>query len=478
MERVELNRRAIIIAVLFCTATVIGATAQTYKYLASFNYTNGAYPTTRLVQGPNGNLYGTTTGVSGRSYGTIFQITTSGSLASLYSFCSKANCIDGATPLGGLMLADDSNFYGTTSAGGTYGYGTVFKMTPTGKITTLYSFCPQSGCPDGETPTASLVQGTDGNFYGTTSGGGANGNYGTVFKITTAGKLTTLYSFCSVSSCNDGENPQGGLIQGADGNFYGTTSGRYSNQRGSIFEITPGGEFTTLYTFCSLTLCADGTEPTSDLVQAADGNFYGTASGGGPYGNLGTVFEFTPGGVYSVLYGFSGACCGEPYGGLAQGTDGNLYGTTYYTEYDDYGTAYEITPAGVLSSLYLFCRDKNCSDGESPYAGLMQATNGIFYGTTSIGGASDFGTVFSLSTGLGPFVTTLPTSGGVGSRIAILGTNLGRATTVSFNGIPAAFSIKSSSAIETSVPIGATTGNVQVTTPAGTLTSNVAFSVP
>jgi uncharacterized repeat protein (TIGR03803 family) len=163
---------------------------------------------------------------------------------------------------------------------------------------------------------------------------------------------------------------------------------------------------------------------------------------------------------------------------LAQGTDGNLYGTTYYTEYDDYGTAYEITPAGVLSSLYLFCRDKNCSDGESPYAGLMQATNGIFYGTTSIGGASDFGTVFSLSTGLGPFVTTLPTSGGVGSRIAILGTNLGRATTVSFNGIPAAFSIKSSSAIETSVPIGATTGNVQVTTPAGTLTSNVAFSVP
>jgi uncharacterized repeat protein (TIGR03803 family) len=376
------------------------------------------------------------------------------------------------------MLADDSNFYGTTSAGGTYGYGTVFKMTPAGKLTTLYSFCLQSGCDDGETPTASLVQGTNGNLYGTTSGGGANGNYGTVFEITTTGKLTTLYSFCSVSSCNDGKNPRGGLIQGADGNFYGTTYGNSSNQRGSIFEITPGGAFTTLYTFCSLALCEDGTEPTADLVQAADGNFYGTASGGGPYGNEGTVFELTSGLVYSVLAGFSGTCCGEPYGGLVQGTDGNFYGTTYYTEYNDYGTAYKITPAGVLSSLYFFCRDANCSDGESPYAGLMQATNGNFYGTTLIGGTSDFGTVFSLSTGLGPFVVSLPASGAVGSKIAILGTNLARATAVSFNGIPAAFSVKSSSALETSVPIGATTGNIEVTTPAGILISNLVFSVP
>jgi uncharacterized repeat protein (TIGR03803 family) len=478
MESIDLNRRAIAVALLFCATTVLGASAQTYQYLASFNYTNGAYPSTRLVQGPNGNLYGTTTGVFNQSYGTVFQITTSGNIASLYSFCSKANCIDGKTPLGGLMLADDSNFYGTTSAGGTYGYGTVFKMTPAGKLTTLYSFCLQSGCDDGETPTASLVQGTNGNLYGTTSGGGANGNYGTVFEITTTGKLTTLYSFCSVSSCNDGENPRGGLIQGADGNFYGTTYGNSSNQRGSIFEITPGGAFTTLYTFCSLALCEDGTEPTADLVQAADGNFYGTASGGGPYGNEGTVFELTSGLVYSVLAGFSGTCCGEPYGGLVQGTDGNFYGTTYYTEYNDYGTAYKITPAGVLSSLYFFCRDANCSDGESPYAGLMQATNGNFYGTTLIGGTSDFGTVFSLSTGLGPFVVSLPASGAVGSKIAILGTNLARATAVSFNGIPAAFSVKSSSALETSVPIGATTGNIEVTTPAGILISNLVFSVP
>jgi uncharacterized repeat protein (TIGR03803 family) len=477
METVDLNRRAVVVALLFCIATVIGATAQTYHLLATFNDTNGAYPTTRLVQGPNGNLYGATTGVSNQDYGTIFQITTSGSLASLYSFCSKANCVDGKTPLGGLMLAANSTFYGTTSAGGAYGYGTVFKMTPAGKMTTLYSFCPQSICADGETPTASLVEGTDGNLYGTTSGGGANGNYGTVFKITTTGKLTTLYSFCSVSSCNDGENPQGGLIQGADGNFYGTTFGNHSNQRGSIFKITSGGEFTTLYTFCSVTLCEDGTEPVADLVQAADGNFYGTASGGGPYGDDGTVFELTSGGVYSVLYSFLGGF-GVPFGGLVQGTDGNFYGTTYYTQYGSYGTAYKITPAGVLSDLYFFCRAENCTDGESPYAGLMQATNGIFYGTTSIGGTSDYGTVFSLSTGLGPFVTTLPTSGAVGSKVAILGTSMARATAVSFNGVPAAFSIKSSSAIETSVPIGATTGNVQVTTPSGTLTSNVVFSVP
>jgi uncharacterized repeat protein (TIGR03803 family) len=328
-----------------------------------------------------------------------------------------------------------------------------------------------------------LVQGTNGDFYGTTSGGGTNGNYGTVFEITTAGKLTTLYSFCSVSGCNDGVNPQGGLIQGSDGNFYGTTYGNSESQRGSIFKITPAGQLTTLYSFCSQPLCDDGTSPVANLLQALNGNFYGTASGGGPKGDDGTVFELTPGGVYSVLYSFSGACCGKfPFGGLVQGTDGNFYGTTYYgTEggFYGYGTAYEITPAGAFSYLHLFCSETNCDDGDLPYAGLMQATNGMFYGTASSGGLQfGAGTIFSISVNLGPFVTTMPTSGILGSTVTILGTNLKGTTAVSFNGTATTFTVVSSSEIKTTVPSGATTGNVQVTTPAGELTSNVAFTVP
>lgn len=476
--------RSVFVVLLFCAAIAIGATGQTFKVLASFNGTNGEFPTTRLVQGLNGNLYGTTLGTgSNGSYGTVFEVTTGGKLTLLHTFCSQANCVDGKSPQGGLMMASNLNFYGTTSAGGEHGYGLVFKMTSTGQMKTLHNFCSQSQCADGEAPTAALVEGTNGDLYGTTSGGGANGNYGTVFEITPAGKFTTLYSFCSVSQCNDGINPQGGLIQGADGNFYGTTYGNSSNQRGSIFKITSAGELTTLYSFCSQTECDDGTSPVADLVQATNGLFYGTASAGGLYGDDGAVFEITRAGVFADLVQFSGACCGKfPYGGLVQGTDGNLYGTTYYGTnggFYGYGTAYEVTPGGAYSLLYRFCSEENCDDGDLPYGGLMQATNGVFYGTAESGGVTyGAGTIFSLSVNLGPFVTTLPTSGAVGSTVTILGTNLKGTTAISFSGISTAFTVVSASEIKTIVPIGATTGNVQVTTPAGKLTSNLVFSIP
>jgi len=188
---------------------------------------------------------------------------------------------DGAWPYAGLVQASDGNFYGTTTGGGANGAGTVFKVTPAGRLTTLYNFCYQGyPCSDGGDPYAGLIQATDGNFYGTTLGGGASGD-GTVFKITPSGTLTTLYNFGGA----DGAVPYGGLIQATDGNFYGTTSGGGASGDGSVFKITPSGTLTTLHSFAD----SDGASP-DGLVQATDGNFYGTTYGGGAYGD-GTVFR-------------------------------------------------------------------------------------------------------------------------------------------------------------------------------------------
>ena len=237
-------------------------------------------------------------------------MTPNGTLTTLYSFCSQVVggiCADGVEP-NGLIQAADGNLYGTTDYGGTngscvtgFGCGTVFKITPSGTLTTLYSFCSQIGpygaCTDAAVPSAGLVQATDGNFYGTTVGGGANGDYGTVFKITPSGKLATLYSFCSQSGCTDGLGPSAGLVQATDGNFYGTTleggaCPPYTFGCGTIFSITPSGVLTTLYSLCSQSGCTDGASPQAGLFQATNGDFYGTTAGGGANGD-GIVFSLS-----------------------------------------------------------------------------------------------------------------------------------------------------------------------------------------
>jgi uncharacterized repeat protein (TIGR03803 family) len=476
---------ALALAIMLAAAVLAtgSAQAQTLTTLHSFDGTDGASPYAALVQATDGNLYGTTLygGPNSCSYpgigtifscGTVFKITPSGTLATLYSFCSQSGCTDGQFPDAGLIQATDGNFYGTTQLGGANGAGTVFKITPSGTLTTLHSFCSQS-CTDGGAPYAGLVQGTDGNFYGTTFGGIANG---TVFKITPSGTLTTIYTFCF--GCT-GANPYAGLVQATDGNFYGTTFFGGANGVGTVFEITPSGTLTTLYSFCPQSGCTDGANPYAALVQAANGDLYGTTE----YGNSsGTVFEITPSGTLTSLQAFNGPNGASPYAGLVQATDGNFYGTTEQggansctlgSQDVGCGTIFKITPGGVLTTLHSF----DGTDGEYPYAGLVQATDGNFYGTTSGGGANGDGTVFSLSVGLGPFVETQPTSGNVGATVEILGTNLTGATGVSFNGTAATFTVVSASLITTTVPAGATTGYVKVATPSGTLTSNVAFRV-
>jgi len=475
---------------LLCAATAIAAQAQTFNTLVDFERTNGYMPGA-VVQGLDGNLYGTTSQggdvACSLAYGcgTVFKITPSGTLTSLYSFCVQAQCPDGYFP-SPLVLATDGNFYGTTGGGGEANHGTVFRITPSGTLTTLYSFKRI----DGTNPNG-LMQGIDGSFYGTTRSGGAH-QQGTVFRITPAGKLTSLYSFCAKPKCADGASPISGLIQSAaDGSFYGTTyyGGAGLCQRyempdgcGTIFKITPAGVLTRVYSFEDTS--DDGIYPAAGLVQAVDGTFYGTTTDL-DYG--GTVFKMTPGGAVTTLYQFcgQGSCNdGDLPNGLVLGTDGSLYGTT--EEGGDLscadsvgcGTVFEITPDGVLTTLH----DFELTDGIFTTAALVQATNGSFYGTANFGGdltclGEGCGTVYGLHTGLGPFVIFLRGAGKAGQMFGILGQGFTGTTNVSLNGNPANFTVVSDTFIKATVPPGATTGYVTVTTPSGTLTSNVPFRV-
>jgi uncharacterized repeat protein (TIGR03803 family) len=447
---------------VLCVAMAVALSAQTFNTLVSFDGADGGTPYGGVVQGTDGNLYGTTGAGGTRGYGTVFKMTTAGTLTTLHSFTGS----DGVTPRAGLVQGMDGDFYGTTWQGGAFGDGTFFKITAGGVFTVLYSFCAEASCADGGGPVASLVQGINGNFYGTNSGGGTYG-YGTIFEMTSAGKLTTLHSF---SGTPDGWGPIGSLLQGENGTLYGTTflGGAYNN--GTVFKISPTGVESILYNFCSETNCTDGSSPEAAVVQGANGNFYGTTIQGGSIG-VGTIFELTEQGKLNTLYSF-GAVGGNPISPLVLGTDGNFYGTVLNGEEG----IIEIDPAGELKILYNFTG----TDGSNPSAGLLQDTNGTFYGTT-LDGANDSceygcGTVFSLANGLGPFVAPQPAFGKVGARVIILGTNLAGTTAVSFNGTVATFTA-SNSAIQTSVPGGATTGIVTVTTPGGTLSSNVVFRV-
>jgi uncharacterized repeat protein (TIGR03803 family) len=479
-----------IFLVAFCLVAAITSSGQTFTSLFSFGNTNGANPQVGLIQGGDGDLYGTTQVGGTYGAGTIFRMSPMGELTTLYSFCSQSNCGDGSNPSPGLLLATSGNFYGMTSWGGASGSGTVFKITPQGKLTTLYSFCSQIDCTDGAFPEAPLVQASNGNFYGTTFSGGASGNgTGTIFEITPQGKLTTLYSFCSQTNCADGESPQGGLVQASSGNFYGTTTLGGAEDYGSVFEITPAGALTTLYSFCSQTNCADGANPYAGLVQASNGNLYGTTSGfsacPSQVNSCGTVFEITLKGKLTTLYSFCSANCTDgshPAAALTQGTDGNLYGTNLSGGGYLAGTVFEITPKGKLTTLHSFCSQANCDDGWQPDSSLFQATNGNFYGTTPFGGTGTAcydgcGTVYSVSAGLGRFVEAIPDFGKLGGKVIILGNGLRGATGVSFNGTAAVFTMVSDTEIMTTVPTGATTGRVSVTTMKGTLKSNVVFRV-
>jgi uncharacterized repeat protein (TIGR03803 family) len=310
-----------------------GAFTTLYNFCSLSLCTDGQAPNGGLVQATNGSFYGTTY-AGGADYGTVFELTTNGNqttLKTLYTFCAQGHgdCPDGDGPTGTLVQGTDGNFYGTTWEGGNYfgycpyGCGTVFKITPAGVLTTLHSF---GSTNDGYNPLVSgLIQGSNGNLYGTTTA--SLTGFGTIFEITRSGTLTVLQTFDDT----DGSTPLGGLLQTSNGDFYGTTEIGGANTVGTVFEMSPADALTTLYSFCPLSGCTDGEAPYAGLVEATDRNFYGATYLGGTNSG-GTLFKITSGGTLTTLYRFcSQSGCpdgGNARGGLVQGTDGNLYGTT------------------------------------------------------------------------------------------------------------------------------------------------------
>ena len=462
-KRKFVRRTASSVFILWLAMAGVSPASDTFTSLASFDKTNGNEPNhTALIQATDGNLYGVTSYGGANGSGVVFRISPSGTLDAIYSFCALASCADGANPYASLIQGSNGDLYGTASAGGASNNGTLFKITMSGTLTTLYNFCSLASCADGSGPEGQLAVDAAGNIYGTAYAGGAS-NLGTVFKFSTKGVLTTLHSF----SGPDGENPEGGLTA-ASGVFYGTAQFGGAHGDGTVFKITSAGAETTLHSFTG----SDGSNPHGWLVDAG-GVFYGTTTGGD-----GTVFKMTAAGVVTTLYSFcSLPSCADGDGvtaGLMQGTDGNLYGATDVGGANNDGTIYELTLKGGLTTLHSF----DNTDGYGPQGTVVQDTNGDFYGITEFGGSSGDGTVFSISTGLKAFVTLSSTSGKVGTKVEILGDGFSSSSVVKFNGVAATVvTLTEPGLLTATVPAGATDGYVTVTTGVTTLTSTQKFTV-
>ncbi len=275
----------------FYGTTAYGGTnalGNIYKLSAENSFTDlysfvggndGSAPSAPLILSADGTLRGVTASGGAYGQGNIFSLSPGGAFSNRYSFTGAG---DGSAPVGALLQGLDSNFYGMTASGGSSNRGTVFRTTATGVTTNIYSF---TGGSDGFLPVGALVQGTDGSLYGVTELNKLRTFqlYGTAFKISTSGKLTTLYAF----NFSDGAYPYAGMIQGTDGNFYGTTYGGVNSANGSVYRLTPSGALTTLLSFDGFN---DGAHPESALVEAQDHALYGTAITGGPGGG-GTIFR-------------------------------------------------------------------------------------------------------------------------------------------------------------------------------------------
>lgn len=474
MGRTRTYAFSAILILIFGAAPI--AHAQTFSVLATFGTTsvaplNPGSPGV-IAQGRDGNLYSTTSNGGTYGFGTVFKISPSGKLEVLYNFDGT----HGQAPLGGLTLGTDGNFYGTTWYGGAYGSGTIFKITPSGKLTVLYSFVEFSS-DSGFQPSAPPIEGKDGNWYGTAEYGGNNGA-GTVYKFTPSGQFTALHEFGG----SDGSDPVAPLVQGANDDFYGTTELGGTVNDGEVFRITSSGAFKVLSGFDG---AGNGGNPYSPVIQATDGDFFGTASGWGS-SEWGTIYKLTPAGIITNLYNFNGnSDGGGPYAGLVQATDGNLYGAGSGGGFN-HGSIYRITESGNFSVLY----DFDGTSGSDPTVALVQHTDGLLYGDTTCGGTGATGgcvygpgggVFYSFDIGLGPFIRFLRDSGLAGDTIEFLGQGFTSSTTVSFG------TAKSSTVtvptqytghyLTATVPKGATTGLVTVTTSGVTLKSNKIFRV-
>ncbi len=430
--------------------------AQTYTDLYDFDDAHGCCATYAglLAQGRDGNLYGGTVSDGKHGFGTVFKVTLAGGLTTLYDFDSS----DGIGAQGGLSLGLDGNFYGTTYQGGSQHAGTIFKITPSGNLTTLYNF---GNLNDGAYPKVPPTPAPDGNLYGNTG----NGTVAVVYKITPNGSFTVLTNLASHS-----ETP---LYLGTDGLLYGMTPYGGDFNDGTFFSVTTKGVLKIIHSFDSPT----GSQPFGSLLQASDGNFYGTTSSGGTGGG-GVVFRLTVAGAYTVLHNFSTndkVGGSTPQAGVVQGSDGFLYGGTTTGGSVGAGVMFRLSTGGSgFSVISTF----DGTHGSSPSPSPVLDTNGVIYGLTHTGGPSDDGVFYSMNAGLQPFAELFVISSGkVGTTVQILGQGFTGTKTVSFNGTPATFTVLSDTFLGAKVPNGATTGKVTITEANGTLNTPQSFRV-
>jgi uncharacterized repeat protein (TIGR03803 family) len=438
------------------------ATGQTVADVVSFTGANNlADPGMTPVQGRVGKLYGTITGMFNATSGSVFDFTAAGSTKVLYSLTGSA----GVYPTG-VILGSDGNFYGVASSGGSLNGGVLFKVTPSGTYAVLHNF---TGETDGLEPEATPIEGSDGNFYGTTNGGCCHSS--TIYKYTRAGAFTTIYTYDNTHGINAGD-----LMQGSDGNLYVAASSGGTNNNGTIVQLSTAGKLLSYYAFPG----GPGGSFPLGLVQASNGNYYGVTFQGGQKENsagIGTIFRYTPPANVTVLYIYNPLSTnggGYPSGIPIQATDGYLYGVTLAGGTYGNGTVYRISTTGKYQQLYSF----PTTVGREPTANLLQATSGLFYGSAQSGGPNGYGAIFSLNMGLGPFITFVQATGKIGKAAQILGQGFTGTTSITFNGLPASsFTVVNDTYITAVVPTGATTGPVVVTTPTGSLTSHVNFRI-
>lgn len=416
-----------------------------------------------LVQGTDGQLYGTTYNGGSASAGTAFKVSTSGTYTLLHSFANTKT--DGGYPSGGLTLGSNGLFYGTTQQGGTQSQGVVFSMTTAGVVTILHNF--NAGI-DGAFPWGPPILASDGNLYGTASGGA--GAFGLLYKVTTTGTYTTVYAF----SAADGYYPMASPTQGKDGDLYVPVSLGGSEFCGTIDKITTAGVLVSSYSFpCG----AGGAFPVGPLVQDVNTNFFSTTQDGGTNGE-GTIYKITTTMVVTILHSF-GATFGDgeyPSAGLALGTDSKYYGSAAEGGTYDDGILFNTQKTGFYTDLYSFNNSANLMQ-MSPLSPPVEYTTGLLYGVTEYGGTTNQGIVYSLNNGLTEFVNAPSFFGKEGSNVLILGTHLTGASMVTFNGVPASFEVKSDTHMTATVPPGATSGWIEVTTPHGLVESRKAFTV-
>ena len=439
---------------LFCIGAAPPVQAQTYSVIYNLGTNSGdpITPTGPFVQGRDGSLHGGAIEGADHSTDQIFRISPAGALTVESTFGVN----DSGTCGNGLTLGRDGNFYGVCQFGNGDFLGYVYRMTPAGVVTVLHHFT--GVIPEGTQPNTPPIQGNDGNFYGMTSGGGAS-NFGTVYKMTPTGTVTTLHGF---TRGTDGATPTTPLVLGNDGNFYGGTVT-------SIFKITASGKVTVVHDPNGGT---EGSEPVT-LVLGADGSFYGTTLSAGA-NNAGTFFKVTASGTYTVLHNFStadGLRGGFDY--LMQATDGNFYGAELNGFGGDQGTLYKVTTKGVLTVLHSF----GGTDGSGPRGGMFQNTNGILYGDTKQGGSLLHGVVYEWNANLAPFARLELTSGKAATSIGIFGQGFLTATGVTFGGIAGTFTAAGDNYMTATIPSGGTSGPVVVLIPSGNLTSSKTFKL-